>query len=107
MYKNLIIKSLRIILSVSIILGLLFILSYSEHHYTRIGSCRSTQNNFYTFHDTTGNVWEFYSEDKIPSNTLIEVKMFSNCTIDNITDDIIVDYQILETDTTIKPKKDF
>lgn len=107
MAKELIIKGFRGVLGVIVILGIMLLLSYSEHHYTRVGFCKQVANGDYYFYDNTGGVWEFYTQENIPSESTVEVKMFSNCTLDDPTDDIIIDYQILKSELKIEVKKDF
>lgn len=95
--KRLIIKTIKIILGIAVAIGVLLILAYSETHYTRTGFVKRkavTLNDYY-FYDSTGDVWVFSTDEKLNSDMSIEVKMFNNCTIDNITDDMIIDYQIL------------
>lgn len=95
--KRLIIKTTKVVLGVAIFIGILLILAYSETHYMRTGFVKRkavTLNDYY-FYDATGNVWVFSTDEKLNSDMAIEVKMFNNCTTDDITDDIIIDYQIL------------
>ena len=107
MRKDLIIlKVFRVVLGVSIVLFILFLLSYNEHHYTRTGFCKRVANGDYYFYDNTGNVWEFYSNENIPPEATVEVKMFSNCTLDDISDDIIIDYQVLKSELKMEVVKD-
>ncbi|MBO7714529.1 MAG: hypothetical protein J6S85_13215 [Methanobrevibacter sp.] len=102
------IKSImKTVLVLGIVLGLLFFLSYNEHHYTRTGHCKEVKANDYYFYDINGNIWEFYSDEVINPEDTVEVKMFSNCTLDNIKDDIIIDYQIIKENEEIKIEKDF
>ena len=108
MRKEIIFKVTKIIFSIGIVLGILFFLSYNEHHYSRTGFCKSLGNGYYHFYDSRGNIWEFYSDEYISPEDTVEVKMFSNCTIDNIKDDIITDYQILsDNNLKITIEKDF
>ena len=95
--RELISRTIRIILGVIVVASILFVLAYSETHYTRTGFVKRkavTLNDYY-FYDSTGNVWEFETDEKLNSDMIIEAKMFTNCTTDNIKDDMIVDYQIL------------
>ena len=73
------------------------LLAYSETHYTRTGFVKRkavTLNEYY-FYDSTGNVWLFETDEELNPYMTIEVKMFNNNTIDNIKDDMIIDYQII------------
>ena len=95
--KEIIIRLIRICVGIGFAFAILFVLAYSETHYTRTGFVKKkavTLNDYY-FYDSTGNVWEFTTDENLNSDMFIEVKMFNNCTIDNITDDMIIDYQIL------------
>ena len=107
MRKDLVfIRVVRVVLAIGIILGVLFFLSYNEHHYVRTGFCKQVGNGDYYFYDTTGNVWYFYADEKIPSDAMVEVYMFSNCTLDDISDDIITGYQVLKSELKIEVEKD-
>lgn len=95
--KRLITKTVKVVLGVVIFIGILLILAYSETHYTRTGFVKRkavTLNDYY-FYDSTGNVWVFSTDEKLNSDMTVEVKMFDNCTTDDITDDMIIDYEIL------------
>ena len=108
MRKDLVfIKVVRVILAIGIILGLLFFISYNEHHYTRTGFCKRVGNGDYYFYDTTGNVWEFYANEEIDPESIVEVRMFSNCTLDDVSDDIITDYHVSKSELKIEVEKDF
>ena len=108
MRKEIIFKIVKTIIGIGIVFGILFFLSYSEHHYSRMGFCKNLGGGCYHFYDARGNVWEFYSDERINPEDIIEVKMFSNYTLDNIKDDIIIDYQILsDDDLKITVEKDF
>lgn len=91
------IRGFRIILAIVVIFSVLFFLAYSETHYTRTGFVKkkSFTTDEYYFYDSTGNVWIFETEEELNSDMNIEVKMFNNNTMENITDDIIVDYQVM------------
>ena len=95
--KKLITKTVKVVLGIVIFIGILLILAYSETHYTRTGFVKRkavTLNDYY-FYDSTGNVWVFSTDEKLNSDMTVEVKMFDNCTTDDITDDMIIDYEIL------------
>ena len=99
-------KIFKAVLIIGIAYGILYFVSYNEHHYTRTGFCTHVSGQTYYFHDSTDNVWEFYSDEKINPEDTVEVRMFSNYTIDNIKDDIITDVQILDSGITIQIEKD-
>ncbi len=93
-----IIKGVKIVLVFVMMLSIMLLLAYSETHYTRTGfvkkKCMTTDE--YSFYDSTGNVWTFETEEELNSNMVVEVKMFNNNTMDNIKDDIIIDYKVTE-----------
>ena len=106
--KEIIIKVLRILFGIAVVITVLLFLTYSETHYTRTGFVKKKPLSVdeYYFYDSKGNVWEFLSDEELNSNMNIEVKMFNNCTMDNIKDDMIIDYQILsESEIKIEIEK--
>ena len=40
-------------------------------------------------------MWDFYSDTIIPANAHIQADFFTNNTIDNIYDDMVIDYKII------------
>lgn len=95
--KRMINQIVKVVLGVVAFIGILLILAYSETHYVRTGFVKRkavTLNDYY-FYDSTGNIWIFSTDEKLDSEMTIEVKMFNNCTVDNITDDMVVDYKII------------
>lgn len=86
---------LKTIFAVGLVLGIMFLLAYSETHYNRIGFVKHNENNVYTFKDETGHMWDFYADEIIPENAKLKADFFTNNTLDNIYDDILVDYQII------------
>ena len=95
---NNIIKGFKVVLILAIALCMLLLLAYSETHYTRTGfvkkKCMTTDE--YYFYDSKGNIWLFETEEELDSDMMVEVKMFNNNTMDNIKDDVIVDYQVIK-----------
>lgn len=93
-----IIKGIKIGLVSVMMLSIMLLLAYSETHYTRTGfvkkKCMTTDE--YYFYDSTGNVWLFETEEELDSDMKVEVKMFNNNTMDNIKDDMIIEYQVIE-----------
>ena len=92
------VKIFRVVLGLTVIISVLWLLAYTETHYTRTGFVKKkaiTLNDYY-FYDSKGNVWMFETDEELNSEMIIEVKMFNNNTMDNIKDDIIVDYQIID-----------
>lgn len=94
---NIIIKGIKIGLVSVMMLSIMLLLAYSETHYTRTGfvkkKCMTTDE--YYFYDSTGNVWLFETEEELDSDMKVEVKMFNNNTMDNIKDDMIIEYQVI------------
>lgn len=92
-----IIKGIKIGLVSVMMLSIMLLLAYSETHYTRTGfvkkKCMTTDE--YYFYDSTGNVWLFETEEELDSDMKVEVKMFNNNTMDNIKDDMIIEYQVI------------
>lgn len=92
-----IIKGIKIGLVFVMMLSIMLLLAYSETHYTRTGfvkkKCMTTDE--YYFYDSTGNVWLFETEEELDSDMKVEVKMFNNNTMDNIKDDMIIEYQVI------------
>lgn len=86
---------LKTIFAIGLVVGIMFLLAYSETHYNRIGLVKYKGGGLYTFKDETGSVWEFYANEIIPVNAHIQADFFTNNTLDNIHDDIIVDYKII------------
>ena len=95
--KEIAIVTFKIIFSIAIIISIMVLLAYSETHYTRTGFVKRkavTLDEYY-FYDSTGNVWLFETDEELNPYMTIEVKMFNNNTMDNIKDDMIIDYQII------------
>ena len=91
-----IIQGIKTALCILMILSIMLLVAYSETHYTRTGFVKKkalTTDEYYFF-DSTGNVWTFETEEKLNSDMVIEVQMFNNNTMDNIKDDIIIEYKI-------------
>lgn len=97
MNRMILIKGLRIVFALVVILSVMLLLAYSETHYTRTGFVKkkSFTTNDYYFYDNKGNIWEFQTDEELNSDMMIDVKMFNNNTMDDITDDIIINYQVL------------
>ena len=86
---------IKSIFAITVIIGILFLLAYSETHYNRTGFVKHNGNNIYTFKDETGHMWDFYSDTIIPANAHIQADFFTNNTIDNIYDDMVIGYKII------------
>lgn len=94
---DLTIKVFKGLIGITVIISILLLLAYSETHYTRTGFVKKkavTLDEYY-FYDSKGNVWLFSTDEELNSDMVVEVKMYNNCTTDNIKDDMIVDYQVI------------
>lgn len=79
------------LLFIVICLGILFGTSYLENIYTR-ENCKITQINdgIATIEDKCGFVWDYDIEmEEIKVGDIVDLKMHTNYTISNFTDDII------------------
>ncbi len=86
---------IKSIFAIIVIVGIMFLLAYSETHYNRTGFVKYNGDNVYTFKDETGHMWDFYSNTIIPINAHIQADFFTNNTFDNIYDDMIINYKII------------
>ena len=86
---------IKTIFAITVILGIMILLAYSETHYNRTGFITYNGDNVYTFKDETGHMCDFYSNDKIPENARIKADFFTNNTLDDIYDDMVTDYEII------------
>jgi hypothetical protein len=86
---------IKTVLTITVIVGIMVLLAYSETHYKRTGFVKCNGENVYTFKDESGNMWDFYSNEIIPINAHIQASFFTNNTLDNITDDMVTDYKII------------
>ena len=105
--KKIIFKIIKTIFVIGIMFFLLIILAYSETHYTRTGFVKrkAVTLNTYYFYDSTGNIWEFDTDENLNPDMNIEVKIYNNCTIDDIKDDMIIDYKVLPSELKIEIEK--
>ena len=92
-----IIKGIKVAFVIIMMLSIMLLIAYSETHYTRTGfvkkKCMTTDE--YYFYDSKGNVWLFETDEELNSDMKVEDKMFNNNTMDNIKDDIIIEYQVI------------
>lgn len=105
--KELALTIIQMALVIGIMTVIMLVLGYAETHYTRTGFVkkRAFTTNDYYFYDNRGNVWEFQTDEELNPNMLVEVKMFTNCTMDDIEDDMIIDYQVIEEELKIEIEK--
>ena len=86
---------IKTIIAITVIVGVMVLLAYSETHYNRTGFVSYNGDNVYTFKDETGHMWDFYSDTIIPANAHIQADFFTNNTLDNIYDDMVIGYKII------------
>ena len=86
---------IKTIIAITVVVGVMVLLAYSETHYNRTGFVSYNGDNVYIFKDETGHMWDFYSDDKIPENARIKADFFTNNTLDDIYDDMVIDYEII------------
>lgn len=89
-----IITLIKTIFIIILIVGLMYFVAYNETHYSKTGTVIQ-QNGISTFTDHHGNQYDFYSDDIIPINANVQVKFYTNNTLDNIKDDKVIDYKII------------
>ena len=77
-----------------LIIGLLFFVAYNETHYSKTGTVIQ-RDGVSTFKDHYGNQYDFYTDDIIPINANVQVKFYTNNTLDNIRDDELIDYKVI------------
>lgn len=90
MFKSIV----KTIFAITIVVGLLYFVAYEETHYSKTGTIVQ-QNGVSIFTDHHGNEYGFYSDEKIPANANVQVRFFTNNTLDNIYDDMVIDYKII------------
>lgn len=80
--------------AIALVTGLMFLLAYSETHYSKTGTVIQ-RNGISTFSDHYGNMYDFYTDEIIPINANVQVKFYTNNTLDNIKDDELIGYEII------------
>lgn len=89
----------KTVVIVAMIVGMFLLLAYEQTHYVRVGHVTLDHSfaidNYYNFTDSTGQIYSFVSTDAIGTDDVVRVKMFNNCTEENIYDDMIIDYEII------------
>ena len=76
-------------------LGILFLASWNDNHYTRTGKIYKVSPFRYKVIDITDHVWEFDVNDIVADGTPIKMLMDTNGTPTYIYDDMIIDYEII------------
>lgn len=77
-----------------LVVGLLFFVAYNETHYSKTGTV-TQRDGTSTFKDHHGNQYDFYTDEIIPVNANVQVKFYTNNTLNNIKDDELIDYKII------------
>lgn len=77
-----------------LVVGLIYFVAYNETHYSKTGTVIQ-QNGVSIFTDHHGNKYGFYSDEVIPANANVQVRFYTNNTLNNIKDDEIIDYDII------------
>lgn len=105
---RLVFKVFKTIIISCIVVGMFLILAYEQTHYVRTGHAvfdRSfSVDNYYVFFDATGYEYEFVTTDYISADDVVMVKMFNNCTEEDVTDDMVIDYKIITVSENEKEK---
>ena len=85
---------LKTVFAVFIVVGCIYFVAYNETHYSKMGTV--TQHGLIsTFVDHRGNQYDFYTDEKIPANASVKARFFTNNTIDNIYDDMLIGYELI------------
>jgi hypothetical protein len=82
------------VLIMVLLVGLMYFVAYNETHYSKTGTV-TQHNGISTFKDHHGNEYDFYADEIIPVNANVQVRFYTNNTIDNIKDDELIDYDII------------
>lgn len=77
-----------------LVVGLIYFVAYNETHYSKTGTVIQ-KNGISTFKDHHGNEYDFYTDEIIPANANVQVRFYTNNTLDNIRDDELIDYEII------------
>ena len=96
---NKVVSILKGVVICIIFVGGMFLLSYEQTHYTRVGVAKQVAQHGvvyeYEFSDATGNSWNFFATDIINTDDVVKIKMYNNNTDSNIYDDMVVDFEII------------
>lgn len=87
-------ENLQAILGITLFIALLMVCGRIENYYTRKDCVVSEVNNTeVTVIDKSGYEWVYFTDNKDESpcvGTVVDLKMFTNCTDNNIYDDEII-----------------
>lgn len=84
-----------IVLIILFAIGIFYICSYIEHTYTREAIAYQQEDGSTLFVDTTGNEWIVDTEENYDGQE-VKLVMNDNCTISDITDDIITKVKLIK-----------
>lgn len=70
---------------------IMLIITKVEREYSMDGFIVEKHGNVFTVEDTTGNLWDFESEEEYYINDNVKVRFNDNCTTNNRIDDIIIE----------------
>ena len=82
-------KNIGITIALVVITIAVGIVGHNDTHYNREGIVTSIEDNVITITDTTGNTWEI-EDTNIAIGTNVTLKMHTQGTTNNITDDTII-----------------
>ena len=75
---------------ITMMIVLLSIASYIDTHYNRVAIVDKIEDNTITFCDTVGYTWDAVDVENVVVGQKVVLKMYTNNTVDRITDDVIV-----------------
>ena len=82
--------------AIAMLIATLMICNYIEHHYTR-EQCEvlAVEGTLVEVEDRAGYTWKFYTEEEneIRVGEVVDVKMYTNLTHEDIFDDEVVDWE--------------
>ena len=87
-------KVIYAIITVVCLIVVFNICSFVEHNYLMNGKVYSVNDEYITFRDVTGNLWEYEFDNKITKDTFAKderviIGFNDNCTNSNRLDDVI------------------
>ena len=85
---------LKSIFATVVVVGIIFFVAYNETHYSKMGTV-TQHGSVSTFIDHSGNQYDFYTDEIIPANASVKARFFTNNTLDNINDDMLIGYELI------------
>lgn len=91
-------ETVKVVVTVVVLMAMLCMCSYVEHHYTRTDCVVvETEGQLVTVEDKVGYTWCYEVEGEAPSvGTVVDVHMFTNLTDNTIYDDEIVGVRVVQ-----------